>query len=175
MKVPLVLAALAFLPMLGEAVLSARHERVLRARGAVEPTDDVITAMQFAYPGGFAVLAVEAWLRQATVDDVFMWGLAVFAAGKAVKYWAIAALGERWTFRVLVPKGSSLVAAGPYRWLRHPNYVGVGGELAGAALMAHAWVSGPIVVAGFGLLLLRRIHVEERALGGTSTREARRG
>ena len=56
-------------------------------------------------------------------------------AAKALKFWAIASLGTRWTYKVLVMPGLPLVPTGPYRWLRHPNYVGVVGELVAMALM----------------------------------------
>jgi methyltransferase len=81
-----------------------------------------------------------------------------------LKYWAIATLGPFWSFRVIVVPGASLVAKGPYRYLRHPNYVGVIGELAAVALMTGARLIGPIVTLLFGLILLRRITVEEKAL-----------
>ena len=60
--------------------------------------------------------------------------------------------------------GAPLVASGPYRVLAHPNYVGVIGELAGTALMSGALLSGPIATIGFGLLILKRLKIEERAL-----------
>jgi methyltransferase len=88
----------------------------------------------------------------------------VFAAGKALKWWAILTLGPFWTFRVIVVPGSDRVQRGPYRWLRHPNYVGVMGELAGIALLTGAAFSGVAAVTVFGLLLAKRIAVEERAL-----------
>jgi methyltransferase len=88
----------------------------------------------------------------------------VFVLAKAVKYWAIATLGPRWTFRVLVPPRSTLVTGGPYRVMRHPNYLGVIGELAGFALMAHAAAAGTASVLMFAWLIARRIGVEERAL-----------
>jgi methyltransferase len=84
---------------------------------------------------------------------------------KMLKWWAISSLGTRWTFRVLVPVGAPLVQSGPYRWMRHPNYVAVVGELVGAAMMLGAPWSGALAVLVFGALMLRRIHVEERALG----------
>jgi methyltransferase len=58
------------------------------------------------------------------------------------------------------------VTRGPYRFARHPNYIGVAGELAGFALMSGAQLSGPVVTLGFGLLMLKRIAVETRALNG---------
>ena len=62
-------------------------------------------------------------------------------------------------------RGRPLVTGGPYRLMRHPNYLGVAGELAGAALMAHAPIAGVISLVVFGTLMLARIRVEERALG----------
>ena len=165
MTVALIVLALAFLPMAFEARLSTRHERALRAAGAIEPPDDVYRWMQIVYPAAFLTMAVEAMLRRADLNQMFVLGIAVFMLGKAIKYWAVATLGSRWTFRVLVPPSSSLITKGPYRYLRHPNYVGVIGELAGLALAAGAIVSGAISVVLFAMLIALRIRVEERALG----------
>jgi methyltransferase len=166
MLVPLLVLALAFVPMALEARLSSRRERALRAAGAREPAGDVYAPMQVIYPGCFLAMAAEAWARGATPGELLAAGLIVFLAAKALKYWAIATLGARWTFKVLVPPGSSRIVAGPYRWLRHPNYLAVAGELAGVALMARAAVTGPMALALFGGLMLARIRVEERALRG---------
>ena len=95
---------------------------------------------------------------------VVLAGAVLFLAAKGLKWWAILSLGPFWTFRVIVVPGARLVAAGPYRWLRHPNYVGVIGELAGVALMTGAPLSGVAGIATFSWLLVRRIAVEERAL-----------
>jgi len=160
----LLLLLLAFGPMLLEARLAAHHDRALRAAGAVEPPDDVIPWMQVVYPTAFAAMTAEAYLRPHGRDLFLIAGACVFALGKALKYWAIATLGPRWTFRVLVPPRSTLVTNGPYRFMRHPNYLGVMGELAGFALMAHAAFSGPASMLMFAWLIARRIGVEERAL-----------
>ena len=102
--------------------------------------------------------------RYARAADLITAALLLFALAKALKYWAIVSLGPRWTFRVLVPPHSALVTGGPYRVMRHPNYLAVMGELAGFALMAHAVLSGPASVLMFAWLITRRIRVEERAL-----------
>lgn len=152
-------------PMAIEARLAARHDRALRADGAVEPSGDVYRIMQFAYPACFLAMAFEAWLRGSRPTAVFGAGAVLFASAKLLKYWAIATLGRRWTFRVLVPPRSTRVTAGPYRFIAHPNYLAVAGELAGMGLMAQAPLSATASVAGFGWLMLARIRVEERALG----------
>lgn len=162
---PLALLTITLGPMLLEARLAARNDRALRATGAVEPGGDVYGVMQFAYPACFLAMAGEAWLRGAGFDRLFAAGAAVFAASKFLKYWAIATLGPRWSFRVLVPVDSTRITSGPYRLMRHPNYVAVAMELVAMGIMAHAPFSVVASLAGFGSLLLARIRVEERALG----------
>jgi methyltransferase len=159
------LVAIAVLvPMVIEAVIAARHDRTLRALGAIEPRDDVYRWMQVAYPGAFCAMLAEGWMRGTSEPSLRLAGIITFVLAKGLKYWAIATLGERWTFKVLVPPGSTRIVRGPYLLLRHPNYVAVIGELAGVALMLGARVAGPIGTGVFLVLILARIRVEERAL-----------
>jgi methyltransferase len=162
---PLALLAIAFVPMLLEARLSTNHERALRTAGAVEPPDDVYPVMLIVYPACFVGMVIEAWWRQSTANEIALVGGLVFAGAKALKYWAIATLGSRWTFRVLVPPRSTRTLSGPYRFMRHPNYLGVMGELAGFAILAQAPVTGVLSVIVFAFIILARVRVEERALG----------
>lgn len=161
----LLLTTVVFVPMLIELWLSRRNERELRAMGAVEPEGDVYALMQVAYPLGFLLIIAAAWMQPAPVDAVAAAGFTIFVGAKLLKYWAITALGVRWTFRVLVPPGSAPLALGPYRVLRHPNYLAVLGEIAGAATIAHAPLAGAVVLAFFGPLIFLRVRIEERALG----------
>lgn len=160
----LLLLTLAFLPMAFEARLAARHDRALRSAGASEPGDDVFRLMRLAYPAGFLAMAFEAQVRGARVNMMCAAGLVVFVLAKAIKYWAIVTLGPRWTFRVLVPPASSRIMTGPYRVMRHPNYLGVIGELVGMGMMAQAPISGVVSAGVFLMLIVARIRVEERAL-----------
>jgi methyltransferase len=163
--VSVLVTAIVFVLMLGEAWLSRSNERALRAQGAFEPADDVYAAMAWAYPASFLAMGLEGAIVGPAPEGLFVLGVAVFVAAKAIKYWAIASLGARWTFRVLVPPRAHLVTRGPYAWLRHPNYVGVMGELIGVALIVYAPVTGLITAGGFALLLRHRIAIEDRALG----------
>ncbi len=160
----LIVAFVVLALMLMETLRASRNERAQRARGGVEPPGDVYRLMQIAYPGSFAAMLLEGAMRGVPATPVLAAGVAVFAAAKALKWWAILSLGPFWTFRVLVVPGSQRVVTGPYRLLRHPNYVAVVGELAGVALMTGALLSGPLALAGFAALLVKRISVEERAL-----------
>ena len=160
---PIGALALVLLLMLLEQRRSARNERALRSAGAFEPPADVYAMMAVTYPLAFVAMAAEGWTRGGAGAAVWG-GVAIFALGKALKYWAISALGSRWTFRVLVPPASNLVQTGPYRWLRHPNYIGVILELIGFAAIVGAPVTGILSVVGFATLIRQRIRVEEAAL-----------
>ncbi len=149
----------------GEAVLSSFNERVLRARGAIEPTGDVIGVMRWLYPGSFIAMALEGALKGPAPRDVLLIGLAIFGLAKALKVWAISTLGGRWSYRVLVVPGEPLIARGPYRFLSHPNYLAVVGELVGMAMIVWAPVTGIAALIAFGRLMVARIRVEDRALG----------
>jgi methyltransferase len=152
------------LMMLAEMQLSRSNERTLRARGAVEPAGDVYRTMAWVYPLLFVVMGAEgAWLGPAP-GPATLAGATLLGASKLLKFWAIASLGTRWTFRVLVPPGDALVTSGPYGRLRHPNYVAVMGELASMAIMVGARITGPVAMLLFGVLIRRRIKVEEAAL-----------
>ncbi len=150
--------------MLVEARRAASNERTQRARGGIEPKHDVYPAMQVAYPGIFLAMIAEGLLHPAPSRALLVLGLVIFAMGKLLKWWAISALGPYWTFRVIVVPGSSPVVAGPYRFLRHPNYVGVFGECAGAGLIAAAPIAGVLGTLMFTGLMAARVRVENRAL-----------
>ncbi len=151
--------------MAGEGALSSYNEKLLRARGAVEPPDDVYRTMRWAYPACFLAMTIEGALIGPAPRDALAIGLAVFGLAKALKISAISALGPRWTFRVLVPPNAPLVTTGPYRILRHPNYLAVIGEIIGVALIVWAPLTGLLAAVGFGALMWQRVRIEERALG----------
>ena len=170
---PLPVAALVttavLLLMLVELQLSLFNEKSLRAKGAVEPPDDVIGWMRVAYPGAFVLIGIEAAVGGPLSRNWVVAGLLLFGWAKALKFWAMAHLGSRWTFRVLVLPGAPLVRTGPYRLLRHPNYVAVIGEIVAVAVALQAPVAGVVATLGFGWLIWRRVQVEERALAGHTT------
>jgi methyltransferase len=162
MLITRLLLAMVFVPMLIEARLAATNERGQRALGGIEPPGDVYRMMRVAYPAVFLAMIAEGAWRPG--HEQLLIGAAFFVAAKILKWSAILTLGPAWTFRVIVRPGVPLVAAGPYRWLRHPNYVAVAGELIGVALMSGARVAGPVGTVLFVVLMRKRIRVEERAL-----------
>jgi methyltransferase len=94
--------------------------------------------------------------------------LVLFFALQLARVWVIASLGRRWTTRLIVPDTAPVVATGPYRWLRHPNYLIVVGEVAILPLAFAAIAIALVFSAGNILLLARRIRLEDAALGLSS-------
>ena len=92
--------------------------------------------------------------------------LALFFLGVALalRWWTLATLGKRWTTRVLVVSGEELVSSGPYRWLRHPNYLVVVMEIAAIPMVHCAWLTALVFTIANLILLRERIRVEEGAL-----------
>jgi methyltransferase len=100
--------------------------------------------------------------------------LVLVLASQALRWWCIATLGPRWNTRVIVVPGLALVASGPYRWLRHPNYVAVVVEGFALPLVHTAWITAlAFTVLNAVLLFAVRIPAENRALAtATSLPEA---
>ncbi len=162
------LLALVFVPMLVEARVAAVNEAAQRAHGGIEPEGDVYDLMRISYPGVFLAMIAEGWWRASVaVSLTSAAGFAVFIAAKLLKWSAIRSLGQAWTFRVIVRPGVPLITTGPYRWLKHPNYVAVVGELVGVALMSGAILAGFAGTMLFCVLMLKRIRVEDHALSAT--------
>jgi methyltransferase len=151
--------------MAGEAVLSAYNEAQLRAKGAIEPQGDVIDVMRWAYPLSFVAIGIEGALTGPSPRDVLMFGLALLGFAKALKLWAMTTLGSRWTYRVLVLPNVPLIKSGPYRFLSHPNYLAVAGEIGSVAMIVWAPITGVLAAIGFGWLMIKRIRIEDRAVG----------
>ena len=145
---------------LAELVLAARNTRRLRARGAVEVGAGhypVIVALHIAWLAAM-VLAV------APETPANLPLLVVFIALQAGRIWVIATLGERWTTRVIILPGERLVTRGPYRWVKHPNYMIVCAEIAVVPLIFGAWWIALVFSALNLAVLWRRIRIEDAAL-----------
>jgi methyltransferase len=151
--------------LLLENMRSRINERALRRQGAIEPPGDPYIPIAVVYVGGFVAMALEGWWRGGASRPWLALGLATFTLSKLIKLWVVRALGPLWSFRILVLPGRPLVASGPYRYFRHPNYIGLFLEFLGAATMMRAPVAGAVTAVLFWIFLRQRIAVEERALG----------
>jgi methyltransferase len=86
-------------------------------------------------------MALEGMTTGVELGAITFAGVALMFLAKALKFWAIASLRTRWTYKVLVIPALPLSRPVPYQWMRHPNYVAVVGELVAMALMTHARVT----------------------------------
>ena len=147
-----------------ELVLSARNARRLLARGAREHGREHfawLVGMHALFP--VALVSEVVVIADRTTPFAPPW-LGVWLAAQALRYASIGSLGDRWTVRVLHLPGVPLVRRGPYRWLRHPNYVAVALELLASPLMFGAWRTALLFSLANLAVLRVRIRCEDRAL-----------
>ncbi|HYO55524.1 isoprenylcysteine carboxyl methyltransferase family protein [Archangium sp.] len=149
-----------------ELVLSRRNAARAFARGGVETGQGHYRVMVVFHSLFLVACAAEVvGLSRPFPGGPGFAALGVALGAQALRYWAIASLGERWNTRIIVVPGLAPVTRGPYRFLRHPNYVAVVLELAAVPLVHGAWVTAAVFSLGNALLLLVRIRAEEAALG----------
>jgi methyltransferase len=151
---------------LAELVVSTRHARWSFDRGGVESGRGHFAPMVALHTGLLLACLVEVLAADRPFLPWLGWPmLALVLASQALRWWCIATLGPRWNTRVIVVPGLDLVARGPYRWLRHPNYVAVVVEGFALPLVHSAWVTAVgFTVLNAVLLLGFRIPAENRAL-----------
>jgi methyltransferase len=94
----------------------------------------------------------------------FVLGLVLFALGQALRVWCIVTLGRWWNARARIDPALEVVTSGPYRWVRHPNYLGVLLEAVGLPLAGGALWTLALLAPAHALVLWRRIHGEDALL-----------
>lgn len=148
-----------------ELAVSSRNARRAIARGAVESGRGHYPAMVAVHALFLASCAAEALARPAPPGPLAL--LAVLGAflAQGLRWWAVAALGGRWSTRILAVPGEPPVTRGPYRFLRHPNYLAVALEMACLPLAWGSWRTALAFSIANALLLAVRIPAEEQALG----------
>jgi methyltransferase len=160
------LVAAVGLERLAEMVVSKRHAAWAFARGGVESGRGHFPVMVLLHTALLVGAVVEVVAADRPFVPLMGWPMLVLViAAQALRWWCIATLGPQWNTRVIVVPGATLVAAGPYRLLRHPNYVAVVVEGLALPLVHTAWVTAVAFTVLNLLLLTVRIRVEEQALG----------
>ena len=110
--------------------------------------------------------ALEPALRGRVARPALLWvGLVLFLLGEALRIWCIRTLGPAWNARALVDPELVIVSRGPYRWIRHPNYLGVLLELVGLPLAGGAWITLALLAPLHLFVLFRRMRGEDELLG----------
>ncbi len=166
-----------------ELLLSRRNARLAFARGGVESAADHFRWMTALHALFLPACAIEAYVRALhrghdwivsppdwtwadwSWSSLLFLGLALGAQG--LRWWAIAALGWRWNVRVIVTPGEPPVRRGPYRFVRHPNYIAVIVEMLAVPLVHGAFLTALVFSLLNAWVLRVRIRDEERALGAS--------
>ena len=154
---------------LAELAWSRAHERRMRRRGGSVVREPWYAAMVALHAGTLVAAPVEAWLRArrgAPRPLVRAIGLCGLVAATALRAWTLSTLGDSWSTRVtrFAGGGRRVTTGGPYRFIRHPNYLAVILELAALPLAGGAVVTALAASALDALVLSRRIPLEEREL-----------
>ena len=160
-----VLVALVGLERVVELVVSVRNAAWSRARGGVETGLGHYPFMVVLHTGLLVGALVEAWVRRPEVPAWLAWSMTLLVlASQALRWWCIGTLGRRWNTRVIVVPGLAPVTGGPYRWMRHPNYVAVVVEGVALPLVHASWITAVVFTVLNAGLLAVRIKVEDEAL-----------
>jgi len=148
-----------------ELGVSKRHQRELAERGARKADDPQFPAMVVLHTCVLAGAAAEAVFLKRPFYPVLgsMMG-ALFLGANALRWWVIGTLGPHWNVQVVRSTGLGVVSDGPYRYVRHPNYVAVFVELLAVPLVHGAWITAAVGAVLHVLVLRRRIALEDSVL-----------
>jgi methyltransferase len=163
------LVALIAAGRLVELRIAARNRRDLLARGGIEVAPEHYPWMVLLHTAFLASCPLEVWLLgRPFVPALGSPTLLLVGLATGLRYWAIRTLDGRWTTRIVVLPGAPPVTGGPYRFLRHPNYLAVITEIFSLPLVHTAWLTAVVFSVLNGLLLHVRIRAEEAALSRMS-------
>jgi methyltransferase len=134
------------------------------AKGAVEYDSNGYKFVVLMHTMFFISLIIEKTFIVGENYQLWSFALALFIIAQLLRYWAIASLGEYWNTRIIVLKGSPLIMKGPYRLLKHPNYIAVAIEITVIPLMFSCYFTAIFFSILNIFVLKRRIKIEEEAL-----------
>lgn len=163
------------LQRLWELRVSRQHEAALLRQGATEHAPEQMAWMRAIHALWLFSAPLEVyWADRPFVPWLAACALAVFLVGQTLRLIAMRSLGPRWTVKIItLPQGAPPVSHAIYRYLRHPNYLGVILEIAALPLLHTAYVTALVFSVANGILLWFRIRAEEAALSGSSDYAAR--
>lgn len=163
----LVLLAMLIVERIFELRLARRNARRAFERGAVEVGQAHYRVMVAFHSLFIVSCAAEATFFPHSFPNAVAWiALAAEAAAQTLRYWAVSTLGDRWNTRIVVTPERAPVTTGPYRFMRHPNYLAVVIEIAAVPMIGGAIFTAIAFSIGNALILAIRIPAEERAMGG---------
>lgn len=159
------LVGLVVVARLVELAVAQRHLAWARAKGGIEYGAGHYPVMVVLHVALLVGCVVEVLVADRPFVPWLGWTmLALLVASHVLRWWCITSLGKQWNTRVVIVPGLALQSGGPYRWLRHPNYVAVVAEGVALPLVHTNWVTALLFTVANLALLRVRIRVEEAAL-----------
>lgn len=147
-----------------ELRIANRNEQKIRKEGAVEYDKDGYKFIVLLHIGFFVSLLAEKYLLNRDFNIYSIIFFVIFIFTQLLRYWAISSLGKYWNTKILVVHELNLVTKGPYKFLRHPNYIAVIIEIAVIPLIFSCYITSIVFTLLNLIVLRRRIRIEEQAL-----------
>jgi methyltransferase len=164
-----VLLAFIGLQRLAELRVSQKNEKIILSRGGREHAPGQLDWMKVLHIAWFAGMMIEVlWLQRPFIPALSSAAILLLVTGQLFRYAAIRTLGWRWSVRVMTLPNEAPIQMGIYRYIRHPNYLGVMLEIIAVPLVHTAYVTALCSLPAFGVLIGFRIREEERALSKMS-------
>ena len=161
---------------LAETSISQRHQRALAARGAAKIAEPHFRWMGLLHSGVLAGAALEVWLlARPFIPALAAPMIVLFVLSNVLRWWVIRTMADHWNIQVVNSLGLGVVTNGPFRWIRHPNYLAVFVELLAVPLIHTAWLTALLGGLAHIWVLRRRIAVEEAMLLANSDYRAAMG
>ena len=163
------LVALVALMRLAELGVSRHNIRRLLNRGGVEVGRSLYPWMVVVHTSFLVACVAEVWLLDRPLTPLLAIAmLCLLGVAAGLRWWAISTLGDRCSTRVVFVPGDPPVTTGPFRWLRHPNYLAVMIEFVALPLVHTAWLTAAAFSLANGIVLAIRVKTEEAALASSS-------
>src|ERR1700722_19000824 len=150
---------------LAELGISRRNQRRLEKQGVRKIPEPHFRWMVLLHGGVLVCAGAEVlFLHRPLIPALAIPMLALFVLSNFLRWWVIRILAGHWNVEVMESSRVGVVTSGPYRWVRHPNYVGVVAEVFSLPMIHTAWITAIAGTLGYLLILRSRIQVEDGAL-----------
>lgn len=147
-----------------ELVIARRNERWMKDRGALEFGQTHYRLIVFVHMMFFVVYFLEVIAWQTKLSSLWPVLVSLFIVTQIVRIWALTSLGHYWNTKIIVLPNATIVQKGPYRFLKHPNYLVVSMEFIIIPMLFEAYFTAVLFTILNGIILAIRIPAEEKTL-----------
>ncbi len=156
-----------------ELILAKKHERIMKEAGGFEAGTEHYKWLVALHIGFFLSLFIEVLVKGSELIAFSVLPLVLFLITQGLRIWTIASLGNHWNTKIIILPGADLVKKGPYKWLKHPNYLIVAVEIVVFPLIFHAIFTAVLFTLLNSAMMFVRIPAEEAALQSVYTVKGR--